>query len=207
MPKRSFPFEQGGMERVTISWKMFWKNFTIEFDGNLVGTIPNQKDLQKGQTFELPDGSSLEVKLARTWSSTVLQILRNGKPLPGSGSDPRMRLKQSYGILYFVGGINLILGLIALLFQVDFLLAIGMGEYSIIVGGIYLLSAFFVQRRSKIALAFALVVYGLETILSLMNGVTSGVIIRIFFIVFMWQGFGAIKELLAGSERVIEYVE
>jgi hypothetical protein len=145
MPKKSFPFEQGGMERVTISWKTFWKNFTIEFDGNIVGTIPNQKELQKGRTIELP---------------------------------------------------------------VDFLLAIGMGEYSIIiVGGIYLLLAFFVQRRSKTALAIALVVYGLETILSLMDGVTSGVIIRIFFFVFMWQGFGAIKELHAASENVIEYVE
>jgi hypothetical protein len=206
MPKQSYPIEQGGMERVTVSWKIFWKNFTVEFDGKEIGTIPNQNELLKGQTFELPDGSNLEVKLARTWASVDLQLLRNGKPLPGSGADPRRRLKQSYGVLYFIGGLNLVLGLIAWLFQIDFLLEIGMGLYSIIVGSIYLLLAFFVQRRSKIALILALAIYGLETVLGAMNGFDTGVFIRILFMVVMWQGFGAIKDLGAESENVIQPV-
>ncbi len=206
MPKKSYAIEQGGMERVLVSWKSFWKDLTIEFDGNLIGTIPNQKELQKGRTFELSDGSNLEVKLARTWASAELQLLRNGKPLPGSGSDPRTRLKQSYGILYFVGGINFVLGLVAWLFQIDFLLELGMGLYSIIVGSIYLLLAFLVQKRSRIALILAMLLYGLETILGAMNGAVSGLIVRVLFMVMMWQGFGAIKELRIENENVIESI-
>ena len=188
------------MDRITVSWKSFWKDVTVEFDGSVIGTIPNQKELQNGRTFELPDGSSLEIKLVRTWSSTVLQILRDGKPLPGSGSDPTTKLKQSYGILYFIGGLNFILGTIASLFQIEFLLDLGMGIYSVIVGSIYLLLAFFVQRKSKIALGMAIGLYGLETILALISGVTSGIIVRVFFIVFMWPGFKAINKLREGNE-------
>ncbi len=205
MPQKSYPFEQNGMERVTISWKAFWKNITINFDGKEVGTIPNQKELQKGGTFMLPDGSRLEVKLARTWWSAELQVLRDGKPLPGSGSDPRVKLKQSYGILYFIGGFNLILGIIAGLFQVDFLLELGIGIYSIITGGVYLLLAFFVQKRSALALGLATGLYAVETALSLTTGFSTGVIVRIFFILFMVQGFKAIKELKAEKGSAIEY--
>lgn len=200
MPKKSYPIDQGDVDRITVSWKSFWKDFTVEFDGSVIGTIQNQKELQNGRTFELPDGSNLEIKLVRTWSSTVLQILRDGKPLPGSGSDPTTKLKQTYGILYFIGGFNFILGTIASLFQFDLLLDLGMGIYSVIVGSIYLLLAFFVQRKSKIALGMAIGLYGLETILALISGVTSGIIVRVFFIVFMWPGFKAINELREGSE-------
>ena len=185
MPKKTYPLIQGGEKRLTISWKSFWKDFTIELDGSKIGTIPGQKELFQGKTFNLPDGSILEIKLVRTWSSTTLQILRNGEPLPGSGSDPGTKLKQSYGLLYFIGGFNLVLGIIAVLFQIEFLINLGMGIYSVVVGSIYLLLAYLVQRKSKIALGIAIGLYGLETILSLISGVTSGVIVRVFFIVFL----------------------
>lgn len=200
MPKKSYPLDQGGEERLTVSWKSFWKDFTVELDGSIIGTLQGQKELQQGRTFELSDGSNLDIKLVRTWSSTTLQILRNGIPLPGSGSDPTTKLKLSYGLLYFIGGLNLVMGIIASLFQIDFLIDLGMGTYSVVVGSIYLLLAFFVQRKSKIALGIALALYGLETILTLISGLTSGVIVRIFFIVFMWPGFKAISELQEKNE-------
>jgi hypothetical protein len=195
MPKRTFPFDRGGMDRIIVSWKAFWKDVTVEFDGSRIGTIPGQKELQEGKTFELNDGSVLEIKLVRTWSSTSLQVLRDGKPLPGSGSDPNAKLKQSYGILYLIGGLNLVLGLIALLFQVDLLLEIGMGIYTVIVGSVYLLLAFLVQRKSKIALGIAIGLYGIETILALISGVVSGVVVRVFVIAYIWPGFQAINQL------------
>jgi hypothetical protein len=198
MPKKSFAIERDEEKRLTVTWKSFWKNFTIKFDGEVIGTISSQKELEKGQSFQLPDGSLLDVKLARTLMSADLQLLRNGKPLPGSGSDPRTKLKQSYGFIYFVGGFNFILGLIAILFQVEFLYEIGMGFYSIIVGTIFLILAFFVQKRSKLALILALLLYGLETVLTVFGGLlAAGVIVRILFIIYMWQGFKAIKELRA----------
>ena len=201
MPKKSYPLDQEGEKRLTISWKSFWKDFIVKLDGSTIGTLQGQKELLQGKTFALSDGSNLEVKLVRTWSSTTLQILRDGEPLPGSGSDPATKLKQSYGLLYFIGGLNLVLGIIAFLFQVDLLIDLGMGTYSVVVGSIYLLLAFFVQRKSKIALGIAIALYGLETMLSLISGVTSGVFVRLFFIVFMWPGFKAINELLEKNEQ------
>ncbi len=106
MPKKSFAIERDEEKRLTVTWKSFWKNFTIKFDGEVIGTISGQKELEKGQSFQLPDGSLLDVKLARTLMSADLQLLRNGKPLPGSGLIPSSKLKQSYGFIYFVGGFN-----------------------------------------------------------------------------------------------------
>lgn len=204
MPTRMYAIEKDGEKRLALSWKSFWKDFTVALDGQVIGIFSGQKELEKGQTFQLPDGSTLDVKLARTLMSADLQVLRNGKPLPGSGSDPRVRLKQSYGFIYFIGGFNLLLGFIALLFQVDFLYELGIGFYSILVGLIYLLLAFFVQRRSKLALILALLFYGIETILGVIGGLAAGVVVRIFFMIFMWQGFKAIKELRAEDEEMVE---
>ena len=53
------------------------------------------------------------------------------------------------------------------MFQIEFLINLGMGTYSVVVGSIYLLLAYLVQRKSKIALSIAIGLYGLETILSL----------------------------------------
>ena len=195
MPTKTYPFERGGADRITVTWKSFWKDVTVEFDGSIIGTFQGQKEIQEGRAFTLPDGSTLEIKLVRTWSSTQLQVLRDGKPLPGSGSDPITKLKQSYGILYLIGGLNFVLGILALLFRFDILLEMGMGIYSLIVGGIYLLLGFLVQRRSKIALGIAIGLYGIETILALISGVVSGVVVRVFIIVFMWPGFQAIDQL------------
>jgi hypothetical protein len=92
--------------------------------------------------------------------------------------------------------------LIAWLFQIDFFVELGMGLYSIIVGVVYLLLAFFVQKRSMIAFILAMLLYGVDTILGLIGGSGSGVIVRIFFMIIMWQGFGAIKDLSVESKTV-----
>jgi hypothetical protein len=204
MAKR-YSLEQGGAERLKVSWKPFWNNMTIELDGEIIGTVATQKELKKGQSFQLPDGSTLDVKLARTWVSSELQLLRNGQPLPGSGSDPLTRLKQSYGLIYFIGVFNLVLGLIGFLFQVDILLEMGFGVAVMVMGIIYLVLGFFVQKRSKIALIITLLIYGTDSLLLLLNGFSPGIIVRILFIAWMWQGFGAIKTLKGNTENVIDY--
>ncbi|MEZ4467500.1 MAG: hypothetical protein R3F43_24415 [bacterium] len=55
------------------------------FDGRPLGVIPDSKALKAGSDFALPDGSTLTVKL-KTGFQTELQVMRDGKPLPGSGA-------------------------------------------------------------------------------------------------------------------------
>ena len=163
MPKRKYALERGGDKSLEISWKGQWKNTEVRLNGDLIGAIPNQKELRTGQLFQLPDGTALRVQLV----NNGLRVLRNDKPLPGSSSDPVARLAQSFGIIYFIAGLNIVLGSIASIFQVEFLQTLGFGIISVAIGFIFLVLGFFTQRRSLIALIIALIIYCLELVLVL----------------------------------------
>jgi len=165
MPKLKYALERGGDKSLEISWKGQWKNTEVRLKGNLIGAIPNQKELRTGQIFQLPDGTSLIVQLVKS----ELRVLRNDKPLPGSNSDPATRLAQAFGIVYFIAGLNIALGFIALILQVEFLQTLGFGIISVAIGFIFLLLGFFTQRRSRIALIVALIIYGLDCALALFS--------------------------------------
>lgn len=165
MPKQKYALERGGDKSLEISWKGRWKNTEVRLKGNLIGVIPNQKELRTGQIFQLPDGTSLKVQ----FFTSGLRVLRNNKPLPGSSSDPATRLAQSFGSIYFIAGLNIVLGFIALFFQVEFLQTLGFGILSVAIGFIFLVLGFFTQRRSRIALIVALIIYGLDCALALFS--------------------------------------
>ena len=224
MPKRKYALERGGDKSLEISWKGQWKNTEVRLNGDLIGAIPNQKELAEGQLFQLPDGTSLRVQLVRTFLSDGFRVLRNDKALPGSSSDPATtRLAQSFGIIYFIAGLSIVLGFIALTSQVEFLQTLGFGINSVAIGSIFLVLGFFTQRRSLIALIVALIIYSLDIVLVLSrdfitalarfsgsNTVILGLIgnilmflaipigftvVRIGFLMGMGQGVGVIKEL------------
>jgi hypothetical protein len=202
MPKQSFALEIGGEKRLEISWKGVYKDITVSLDGNSVGVIPDQKALSAGQEFRLIDGSIIKVQLVKKFTSTELQVLRNGQPVPGSASDPQSQLKTAYGMVYFVAGLNLVLGLVSFLFNVEFLQQIGIGFGSIIFGLVFLVLGFFVQRKSTVALILAIVIFAFDGILGIFlaasqgyNPGAGGIIARIFLIIPMFQGIGAIKAL------------
>jgi hypothetical protein len=201
MPKQSFALEAGKEKRLEISWHGMWKDMTISFDGKIVGVIPNQKALSSGQEFTLVDGSILKIQLVSVFMNTQLRVLRNGQPLPGSSSDPQTNLRNSYQAVYFIAGFNIILGAISFLYNVDLLQQVGVGFGSIIFGLVFLTLGFFVQRASSIALMFAIGIFALDSIvgffLSAAQGYNTGggVIVRIFVLIYMFQGLKAIKVL------------
>lgn len=202
MPKLAYAFEPGGQKHLEVVWKGMFKDVTVSLDGTPVGVIPNQKALAAGQEFRLVDGSIIKVQLVSKLMSSEIQVLRDGKPLPGSSSDPQARLKNAYGIVYFVAGLNLVLGLIAFLFRVPFLQQMGIGFGSIIFGLVFLILAFFVQRKSLVALILAISLFALDGLLTVYLAVTQGhapgtggLIARGFLLIPMIQGIGAIKVL------------
>lgn len=202
MPKQSYALETGGEKRLEVSWKAMWKDFTVSLDGKKVGVVPDQKALASGREMNLPDGSTLSVQLVSKLWEPELRLLRNGQPLPGSGSDPAARFKAAYSMVYFVAGLNLVLGLTSLLFNVEFLQQIGIGVGSIIFGLIFVVLGFFTQRKSMIALILAIVIFAIDGIsgfvISASQGSTasaSGMVARIFLMIPMVQGVNAIKYL------------
>ncbi len=206
MPKLSYAFEAGGEKRLTLTWKGGYRNMTVTLDGSPLGVIADQKALRAGQEFRLMDGSILKVQLVNKISGSELQVLRNGQPLPGSSSDPQAKLKTAAYMVFFIAGLNLVLGILSVLLKSEFLQAAGIGIFSIIFGLVFLLLGFFVWRRSSVALILAIVIFALDGILGIVLAVsqgytpaTSGLLMRIVLLIPMIQGVGAIKALKASS--------
>ena len=203
MPKKSFALEPAGEQRLDVSWTRGWNDVTISLDGNSIGVIPNQKALSEGQEFQLTDGSIVKIQLVNKFDFKELQVLRNGQPLPGSASDPETRLNEASKIVYFVAVLNIIFGLVAFLFQTEFLRSIGMGLNSILFGLISLPLGLFVQRKSNGALILAMAILILDGLVAfylaiLSGGATGGaliVLLRYFALTPLFQSFQAMKTL------------
>jgi hypothetical protein len=202
MPTQRYALERGGPERLEIAWRGMWKEVTVHFDDQEVGVIPNRRALSAGQSFTLPDGSTLHVQLVSKVSTTELQVFRDGQPLPGSASDPHQRLRMAYGMVFFIAALNVILGLIATLGPAAFLRSLGIGVLSIVFGLIFAVLGAFVMRMSAVALIAAIVLFALDGILGFVLVASAdiapnigGVVARAFFLVPMVQGVRAIAVL------------
>jgi len=206
MPKKQFALEKGGPKRLLVSWKGMWKgmwkNITLELDGAPLATAENKKMLIACQDFPIGDGTTLRVQLSRGhWAE--LQLTRDGRPLPGSGADPEVHLKTAWGVLFFVAGVNAVLGIAAEAFDVEILLALGLGYTSLVIAVVFGGLGFAVKTyRSQVALIIATVLLaldGLTVILTAMEeGVRSGlagIVVRLFLLMAMIQGVGAIRAL------------
>ena len=99
MPKKSFALEAGGPTRVTVEWSGSWKNTRVAVDGQELGVIATQKELEAGRQFPLPTGGVLGVQLGRQFAAVELRVTRDGVSLPGSAADPAERVKQAAYVL------------------------------------------------------------------------------------------------------------
>ncbi len=205
MPKKKYSLKEGESQRLEVSWKGNFKSFTVRFDENEIGMIANVKELKEGREFTLSDGSVLNFQLVSKFFGSELQVLNDGHPLPGSDSDPAVRLKIAYSMVFFIAGLNILIGLITIFFQIELLSQLGLGIGSIIFGAFFLLFGFFVKRKSMIALGLAVGLFSLDSIFTIIlpaiqqqegyNPPTTGIIVRILFLIPMIRGFGAIREL------------
>lgn len=202
MPAQTFALEHGQPKRLKVAWKWGWKNLTISLDGQPVGSVPDQLALSGGQDFPLPDGSTLHVQLVRRMNENELDLRRDGKPLPGTSSDPLTVLNTAAGIIYVVAGFNLLAGLLTLIFDISFLRQMGVGLATAVFGASFFLLGYLVRRWSLPALIAAIVAFALDGILRVALasylGYTpgvAGILARLILIVPMIQGLAAIKAL------------
>ena len=205
MPVLRYPLEPDGSKRLELAWEGQYEKFTIKLDGHVVGQVPSRQALAAGHSLPLPDGSTLTLKTAGTALANELRVLRDGRPVPGSASDPAMRLRNTYQFIFFIAGVNLVLGALAGL-GVDFLAQLGLGWGSAVIGAVYLVLGLMVRLRSLLALLLTLLLYGLETIMAVAVPLltTSGpnvtaLLVRAVVLWFLFQGVPAIRQLQPGG--------
>lgn len=205
MPTKKFALEKGGPERLEVEWRGNFKDLEVRLDGVLLGSFDNAKALKTGGSFSLEDGSTLEVKLATTVLVPELTLTRNGVPLPGSAANPEQRVQAAAGMIFFVSGVNAVLGLLAGAFNIYFLQSMGLGLGSMVAGAVYGILGYFVRQRSMVALSLAVGLFVLDGLFLVASrsgsGSTGGLVARVFLLVPMLMGFPALRALQAEERR------
>lgn len=113
----------------------------------------------------------------------------------------RKRSKSAAGAIFFVGGLSLALGLIAVLLKVQFLKSLGIGIWSVFEGGLFLFLGYLVKNGNVPALWVALGLYSLEVIYGIVSMVKAnqpsgvgGLFVRGYLLYAMYRGIGAVGQ-------------
>lgn len=176
---------RGDDHTYTLSSKRpgWFKPTEIYADDIKIGDLTS-RELRKGKEFTLPDQTKIQMKLERTFMTYNFQIMKDGKPIEGSPGSPREKIKSAYAVLGFLGGLNLLIGLLVSVFSIQAMLKLGYGEYNILMGLIYGF-AFAIGRKERafLPLAAGFALFLLDTVLAIMMmakyGTTSGIVVRV----------------------------
>jgi len=200
MPRKKYALIKSGPKEIECSWGFAWKNFTVTQNGNIIGTIANQRELKEGRQFSLADGSTLWVRLKIGFGTSGLEVLHNGQPLPGSDMDPAQKVKVAFILLLVITGLNLLAGILLSMLDLQSL-GLGIGIGYIIFGVIFGALAFAVRAKSLVALYIAIALLILDAIAGIAVQVMSNsptfvwVIVRILILIYLFSAIKAMKDL------------
>ena len=108
----------------------------------------------------------------------------------------RSRHRNAYIALYVIGGLTLLLGLVAELGQVRVLLELfGSGWIPAAEGVVLIVFGYLTMRGSLLALGIATGLYGLDAALTLVTVGFQGIALRALVLFFLIQGFIALREM------------
>lgn len=214
MPTKHFSLSPDESSDLSISWKGYFKNLRVELAGNLIAEFASRGDLKKGREIPLPDGRVLSIKQAKNSFSSMagnqLEILVDGAPVPGSATHPETKVTAARGIIYFIAGLNIGLGVIAWIWNVEFLRDLGLGWVSIIYGFAFAGLGILTQKGSMAALALAILFFSLDALLVLLVAIEfvqfpiASLIIRVFLIAGMVEGLLALNRMRGPNQMEIE---
>lgn len=199
MPRKKYALEKNGPKEIEISWGFAWKNFTVRQNEQIIGTAGSQQELKDGCQFRLLDGTELSVRLNLGIGKTGLEVLRDGKPLPGSDSDPEQKIKLAFGILLFVAAVNMAGGIIVTAIFPEFLfVGILIMFYGLLFAGLamgvkkHLFAALIIAIGLLIADALAGLFF---QALSHYNVSIAWIILRIVFLIYLFQSVKAMRQI------------
>lgn len=205
MAVQEFALDATSISRVQVSREIGpdGEQIHVLLDRSMLGTLSGEEAQLTGRVFPLPDGSTLKVQLVYS----QVQVLRNGQALLPTSINPAAtqkldlppktmgRFRAACGGVFFIGGVNVLLGIVFAFSQSQALAQQVPPVGLIIVGGIFLLLGFFVARKSSVALGIAIAIYSLDGLLSLLQGNFTSIVFHIVLIVWMARGFAAIRAL------------
>jgi hypothetical protein len=207
IPPRHYTIQSGGTRELYLSWDaMTWKNFEVRLDGKQISRMENgARELGgDGREFTLPGGGRLRIQLKRNFLLKDVHVHVNGQPIPNTPADPDVKVRRAANALFFIGAFDVILGLIAAQSANPALTSLGFGWTTVAIGIVLFSLALLVRKASLPALAMAVVLYLLDTLLGVYITNQSGleietgiVVARLLLLVSMIPAIPAIRSVNA----------
>jgi hypothetical protein len=195
--------QRGGKLLVDVTFQPGWNNLSIRYDQNPVGVIPAREELEAGREFRLENGSVLMVKLPNRLAA-VPEVYLDGQRLHPYAQAPQKKVHNAFVVLLLIAILNLIVGALAIATQAGIAQRMGGSVFNLIYGAVFLVLAFLVKRGSLIALAVAVALFLIDSVLAIyfitMQGKSFPIlalVLRGGFLVFLVQGFTGIRQLKA----------
>ncbi|MFD2720747.1 hypothetical protein ACFST9_18645 [Hymenobacter monticola] len=213
MPSKTYYLDPARTDAITASWGFFYRNFTVSYAGQeLAATDPDAK-IAKGRSYPLPDGRVFSARLIENSYPQHLELLLDGRPVPGSGTDPHEQVKQAWYLLLVLGVLNIGLGLLTEFGQLEVLRQLGLGWGSLVEGVAFVALGWLGYYRGSVpAFTTAFVLLVLDGIVSIGSAVATnhspaigGLFMRVFFCVIVFRGMKAARQLR--QERAIAATE
>jgi hypothetical protein len=200
MKTRTFSLADGEPRRLRIEYVRSFlgkpRSTSVFLDG-----APLARTDGESLNERLPDGSALALNWIKTFHGYELHLVRDGAPVPGSEADPQQRLLRLANLLYVVAGLTIAVSALALFGGASGHL--GLGVPSALEGAVVAVLGYLIGRRSRVALALAIALIGLDLAFSLTSTRSgpppAGSILVHGYL--LWSLIGGFKDIRAAENR------
>ena len=140
-----------------------WRKLILKLNGKTIGIISGKNNMHSGKTFKLSAGNSLSVRLliSRLDYSKKIYLSYNDTTLPGSTSPEELAFSNAKGCSFIVVALNVIVNIAFFGITISGSDSLFGLLLSILEPIVLLILAFWISRKSEIALLIFIVLYGL----------------------------------------------
>ena len=154
MPSQSFLLNPSGSEKVTLTWKGYYKDIHVVYNGKTIANFDSKKALKDFTVLSLNPSTQISLRIKHH-----PELYLNGTQIDTTAHTEMKRVRDGYIALYLYGVLNIFIGsiLIGIARLED---VITLGHISIILGVCFIVFGVVTQRGHRIGtiLAIALLV-------------------------------------------------
>lgn len=210
MTRNQYALEEGAPKRLTLKVP-FMGGVQVEFDGKLVDGFALSETKKLGREVQLPDGSVITIRSTFAITGRAFEIDRNGRPVPGSAEDPKLRVRHAAVALYVLAAMNVgFAGFIGVVqYRSGLELQPEMLAMMFAIAVLFAGCGFFASRGSLIAVGLGTVLYVYLTIDTMVasvetNGKPGNIILRLIFVYLLVRGVQGAWALRKGRGAAAE---
>lgn len=186
---------------ITVAFSQDFTATKIIYNNSLIGSINSKTELINGQTIQLPNESEILIRL----NKKNIIVEENGKKLKSSPKDLNIKLNTAYGVVIFIGLVNILISILVLLVNIKELSSLNpIGLF--LFGITFLVLSPFIKKSQFIPLLLATILFISDMIITIIFSSGSGYIgtftFKIFLIISMVQGLIAIPKIKRYEEKI-----